>query len=209
MKRSDLKTICFINLKYNFLPHFLAAVLLALLTSVLFRVEALDGVKSAYPLEMVLSLTGMICLTPVFLPEQEEGIRDVVRVRKTGYLAVGLMRFCYSLFGVSLIFGVFVLFMYGRECDVTLRHLAGGVISAFYLGAAGFAAAGISRNAILGYLVSFLCYVPNFGGAGKGFWANFYLFSMTRGSFQEKYWLLSAGLALVLLTFLVKRRRER
>ena len=208
MERRDLKTICLINLKYNFLPHFLAAVLLALFTPVLFRVEALDGVKSAYPLEMVLSLVGMICLTPVFLPEQEEGIRDVVRVRKTGYLAVGLLRLCYSLLGVSLIFGAFVLFMYGRECDVTLRHLAGGIISAFYLGAVGFAAAGISRNVILGYLVSFLCYVPNFGGAGKGFWASFYLFSMAGGSFQEKYWLLSAGLALVLLTFLVKRRRE-
>ena len=189
MERRDLKTICLINLKYNFLPHFLAAVLLALLTSVLFRVEALDGVKSAYPLEMVLSLTGMICLTPVFLPEQEEGIRDVVRVRKTGYLAVGLLRLCYSLLGVSLIFGAFVLFMYGRECDVTLRHLAGG----------------ISRNVILGYLVSFLCYVSNFGGAGKGFWASFYLFSMAGGSFQEKYWLLGTGLILVFLTFLIKR----
>ena len=40
-------------------------------------------------------------------------IRDVVRVRKTSYLAVGLLRLCYSLLGVSLIFGAFVLFMYG------------------------------------------------------------------------------------------------
>ena len=55
----------------------------------------------------------------------------LVRVRKTSYLAVGLLRLCYSLLGVSLIFGAFVLFMYGRECDVTLRHLAGGIISAF------------------------------------------------------------------------------
>ena len=62
------------NLRHNFAPHFLLALVLLLLTPVLFGVANLDRTASAVPLEVFVSLTGIILLTPVFQPEQNPEI---------------------------------------------------------------------------------------------------------------------------------------
>ena len=59
-----------VNLRHNFLPCMLAALAVALCTSVVFEISSLDRELAAQPLEMLLSLSGAVLLTPVFLPEQ-------------------------------------------------------------------------------------------------------------------------------------------
>ena len=71
------------NLKHNFLVHFILAVIIAVLTPVVFSISSLDARASAQPLEMILPFIGVILLTPVFLPEQNKEIRDVIRSKKT------------------------------------------------------------------------------------------------------------------------------
>ncbi|MDE5834266.1 MAG: hypothetical protein K2H26_01955, partial [Ruminococcus sp.] len=82
----SLRKILLVNLKHNFLPHFILAIAVAVLTPVVFSISSLDSRNSAQPLEMLLLFTGTILLTPVFLPEQNPEVRDVIRSKKTDYL---------------------------------------------------------------------------------------------------------------------------
>lgn len=189
-----------VNLKHNFTPHLLLALVIAFLTPIIFGISSLNGRESAQPLEMLLSLTGTVLLTPIFLPEQNENIRDLIRSKRTDYLAVCFIRLIYSLFFLAVIFGIFTLIMYSSESEITLRHFIGGYSSALFLGALGFFLAGISKNTVIGYMVSMIYYISNF--AMKDELKNLYLFSMSAGSFEEKYWLIGSSVVLFVVTFI-------
>ena len=190
-----------VNLRHNFIPHLVIALVIAFLTQVLFGIASLDGREAAQPLERLLSLAGTVLLTPVFLPEQNENIRDLIRSKRTDYLAVCLIRLTYSIFFLAVIIGSFTVIMQYRECEVTIRHFVGGLSSALFLGSLGFFFAGISQNTIIGYMVSLIYYISNF--ALKDELKNFFLFSMSAGSFTEKYWLLGGSMVLFVVTFVL------
>lgn len=193
-----------INLKRNFLPHFFLAVLVALFTPVIFNISSLDERLSAQPVEMMLSLTGTILLTPVFLPEQNENIRDVIRSKKTDYIHICIMRVIYSVVALTAITGIFVFVMRLCECDVTFRHFAGGLASALFLGTLGFACAGISGNIPVGYMVSLIYYILNFSAKDK--LGKLFLFSMCSGSFEEKYYLISISIIMIVVTVIILKK---
>ena len=198
--RSILRILS-VNLRHNFIPHFLIALTIAFLTPVLFGIASLDARESAQPLERLLSLAGTVLLTPIFLPEQNENIRDLIRSKKTDYRAVYAVRLLYSIFFLAVIMGTFTLVMQYSESEVTIRHYVGGVSSALFLGSLGFFFAGISQNTIVGYMVSMIYYIANFGL--KDELKGFYLFSMSAGSFTEKYWLLGGSVILIAVTFIL------
>lgn len=196
-----------VNLKHNFLPHFLAALLIAVLTPLILGISSLDEINAARPVEMMLSLTGIMLLTPIFLPEQNENIRDLIRSKKTNYLNVCIIRLVYSIITLALITGCFVLFMGFCESSVSIRHFIGGFISALFLGALGFFSAGLSGNATVGYMVSMVYYIANFSLKDK--LGRLFLFSMSAGSFREKYWLALASIMLILITLPAALRPRR
>ena len=196
----SLYKILSVNLRHNFIPHFFLALVIAFLTPALFGIASLDAREAAQPLERLLSLAGTVLLTPIFLPEQNENIRDLVRSKKTDYRAVYAIRLLYSIFFLAVIIGSFTLVMHYSESAVTVRHFVGGFSSALFLGSLGFFFAGISQNTIVGYMVSLIYYITNFGL--KDELKGFYLFSMSAGSFNEKYWLLGGSVVLIVVTFL-------
>ena len=193
-----------VNLKHNFMPHFFLALIIAFLSPALFGIASLDAREAAQRLERLLSLAGTVLLTPIFLPEQNENIRDLIRSKKTDYRAVCVIRLLYSIFFLAVIIGAFTLVMQCSESQVTIRHFMGGFSSALFLGSLGFFLAGISQNAVVGYMVSMIYYISNF--ALKDELKGFYLFSMTAGSFTEKYWLLGGSVVLIVGVFVLLKR---
>lgn len=196
----DFNLILKNNLKHHFLPHFVLAIFLACVTPVSYGISSLNAINASRPLEMFLSLTGIILLTPIFLPEQNENLRDLIRSKKIDYLFVCLIRLLYAIFFLALLFGIFVFIMRYSESQVNIQHFIGGFSSALFLGTLGFCASGISNNVILGYMIAMIYYIANF--AMKKELNHWYLFSMSAGSFQEKYWLLGTALLLIILTFI-------
>ena len=190
-----------VNLRHNFLPHLFLALVIVFFTPVIFGISSLNPIESAQPFEKLLSLTGTILLTPVFLPEQNENIRDLIRSKRIDHLAVCFIRLLYSVFFLAVIFGIFTLIMYNSESEITIKHFIGGYASALFLGALGFFSAGISRNFVIGYMVSMIYYISNF--AMKDELKNLYLFSMSAGSFHEKYWLIGSSAILFVITFVL------
>ena len=196
--RSTFKILS-VNLRHNFIPHLVIALVIALITQGLFGIASLNAREAAQPLEKLLSLAGTVLLTPIFLPEQNENIRDLIRSKRTDYLAVCFVRLLYSVLFLAVIIGAFTLVMQYRESEVTIRHFFGGFSSALFLGSLGFFFAGISRNAVAGYMVSMIYFIANF--ALKDELKGFYLFSMSAGSFTEKYWLLGGSMVLIAAVF--------
>lgn len=191
-----------VNLKHNFPIHFILAVLVAVLTPVVFSISSLDARMSAQPLEMLLSFIGAILLTPIFLPEQNHEIRDIIRSKKTDYSAVCLIRVIYSVVAIMLITGIFVLVMKYCECEVTWKHFVGGFASSLFLGVVGFTVAGLSNSVSAGYMMAMVYYAANIGLKDK--LGICYLFSMYSGEdFSDKYLLILLSAIIIAIVFAV------
>lgn len=191
-----------INLRHNFLVHFCIALTVAILTPLVFSISALDFTSSARPLEMLLCMTGTVLLTPVFLPEQNENIRDVIRSKRVDYLSVCIIRVIYSTVALAAIIGVFVFVMKLCECDVTLAHFGAGFGSAYFLGAIGLAFAKFGGSPTVGYMASMIYYMLNFIGSKLG---SFWLFTMSNGMKSVNFSLMIWGTVIIAGTFIVSK----
>lgn len=199
---SETAKIVRINLRHNFLVHFGIAVAVAILTPLAFSISALDFASSARPLEMLLCMTGTALLTPVFLPEQNENIRDVIRSKRFDYLSVCIIRVIYSIIALAAIIGVFVFVMKLCECDVTLAHFGAGFGSAYFLGAVGLAFAKFGGSPTVGYMASMIYYMLNFIGSKLG---SFWLFTMSNGMKSVNFALIIWGTLIIVGTFIVSK----
>lgn len=204
----DILRIIKINLRHNFLPHLFIAVLIAVLTPAAFQISALDFRSSAQPLEMLLSLSGAVLFTPVFMPEQNVGIRDTVRSKKADHIGIYALRAAYSAVFLAVLIGIFVVIMKLLECNVTVSHFAAGYASAMFLGAVGFAFAGISGSATAGYMAAMMYYIANFGMKDK--LGIFFLFNMYfSGSSSSSPGLIAASVCIIMLTLLWLKIRDK
>ena len=200
--------ILFVNLKHNFPIHFILAVITAILTPIVFSISSLDARASAQPLEMLLPFIGTILLTPIFLPEQNQDIRDIIRSKKTDYLIVCLIRSIYSVVTIMLITGFFVLVMKHNECDITYKHFIGSFASSLFLGTIGFTVAGLSRSVSAGYMASMVYYAANIGLKDK--LGICYLFSMYSGmKFSDKYLLILLSAVIIAAVFVILKKFDK
>lgn len=204
---SGTAKITLINLRHNFPLHFGIAIAVAILTPLVFSISALDFTSSARPLEMLLCMTGTALLTPVFLPEQNENIRDVIRSKKVDYLSVCLIRVIYSTIALAAITGVFVFAMKLCECNVTAAHFGAGFGSAFFLGAIGLAFAKFGGSPTVGYMASMIYYLGNYGLKDK--LGKLYLFSVSSGGESAQLALIIWGAVIIAATFIVSKIIEK
>ena len=174
------------NLRFNLLPHIAAALGLMLLTPVLFGITALDAMTVAYPLELSLPFLGVILLTPVYTPEQDPGISDTVRVRKTPYLLICGIRIIIALVLMLLFICGFVLLMAALESEVSIAHIPAVYANAIFLGGLGILASAISGHAVVGYMIPVLYFVMDLMGS----LGTFTMFSMMRNGQMNGKWVL-------------------
>lgn len=195
------------NLRCQYPWPALAAAVLMVLTKLMFNINALEGAAVAQPLELLLIWVGPALLVPIFLPEQNPEIRDVVRARQTSYLHICILRILYSTLTVVLMILLFTGIMKASESQILPYHIWGSVCSALLLGAVGLAAAGISGNAAGGFMVCMLYYLASYGiGRRLGYMS---LFSMSKGQMSGKGWQLLAAVVLVVGALAVMKRRRQ
>lgn len=191
------------NLRHNSLLSIAAAVMLCLLTPLLIGTANLDLNSAAMPLEMFVSLIGIVLLTPVFQPEQNEEIHDLVCSKYCNIGKVYLIRTLYSVIVVILLICLFTVYMQTRGSDVTIILVFGTVANATFLGSMGMLTSALTGNTVIGYMPPFLYYALNIGMGPK--LGSFYLFSMTVGNFRAKIWLLAAGVLMIMVSLFSTR----
>ena len=207
MKENFYIKILGINLRHHALIPIATALGVFVLTASLFNLSALTAKEAARPIEFFLCFTGVMLFTPIFYPEQNHDLRDVVCSRKISYLAVCALRLFYSVVLLVLLETVFVCIMKYNESAVTDAHIFGGIATAVFLGAIGFCVAGITDNTTLGYMAAMMYYLASYGMKGK--LGKFFLFSMSAGNFEDKWWLFLGSVLLVISTFCVLTLRRK
>jgi len=195
------------NLRHNSLLSIVAAVMLCLITPLLIGTANLDRNSAAMPLEMFVSLIGIVLLTPVFQPEQNEEIHDLVSSKHCSTEKVYLIRTLYTVGVVVLLICLFVVYMQTQGSDVTMILVFGAAANAIFLGSMGMLVSALTGNTVIGYMPPFLYYALNIGMGPK--LGNFYLFSMTVGNFRVKIWLLAAGVLMIMVSLLYQIFRRR
>lgn len=105
---------------------------------------------------------------------------------------------------VSLFSGIMVW----KNCTFPFAaYVAGTVISAMALGSLGFAVSILSNSAIAGYLASAGYFLLNFLGdvSEKSI---FYLFSMSKGNYTTKLYLLGWSLLMIAASLIYSRKKK-
>ncbi len=195
-----------INTKHNFLSRIVLSVLLLLITPQIFGTANLDAKTAAVPLEMFVSLIGIILLTPIFLPEQQEEIKEVIEVRTTNMNSIYIVRIVIALLSMLVLVTGFVIYMKTNGCEFDLSILVFGTFAeGLFLGVIGLFSYGLSNNIAIGYMLPTIYFLLNMFSESKYF-GKFYLFSMSKGSFGEKYWLFGFGIILLAIALFVKQK---
>lgn len=198
-----------INLKFNLLPHILAALAFCLFAPVIMGIENLDTIQTAQVLEVYIALIGIVLLIPIFLPDQNKDIRDLTESKKMPVYIVHLIRLIEAIVILALfILGiVFILKQKGCEFPI-LQFFAGIMAEAVFLGSLGILAYSFSDTLPVAYMVPLLYYIICYGG-GKKYLGQFYLFSMINGSYTEKWYLFIGGVICIGIGIFYRSKRWR
>ena len=188
-------------LKVNFLlavrTNLLLAVAYLLIIPLLRGIANLDMVHSAECLEQSVILIGIFLIVPLNVPEQSKAIQEVVYTRKISHRKILLLRLAMSTLVLIMMVCMFSGIMVWKNCTFPfVAYAAGTVVSAMALGSLGFTVSILSNSTIAGYLTSTGYFLLNFLGnvSDKSI---FYLFSMGKGNYVTKIYLLGWSLLMI------------
>ncbi len=176
--------------KHHFCIHVMIAFLLCFLSPFVIGVENLDKYQTAKVLEMFFSLMGIILLIPVFLPDFDLSIRELLESKKVPLWLLRVLRLLQSIFILLILLFIYLLFLKQNQCEFPFwSYFLGTIADCFFLGGMGLVIYSITDYVTIAYLVPFFYFIANISG-GKYLW-KFYLFSMMEGSFEENWYLLT------------------
>ena len=165
-------------------------------------------VHSAECLEQSVVLIGIFLIVPLNVPEQPKAIQEVVYTRNISHRNILLLRVAMSTLVLIMMIGLFSGIMIWKNCTFPfVAYAAGTAISALALGSLGFAVSVWSNCAIVGYLASVGYFLLNFLGnvSEKNI---FYLFSMGKGNYTTKIYLLGCSLLMIAASLIYSRRKK-
>lgn len=183
-------------LKHYYAWYLAAAVFFCLLAPFIMGMDALGQAQTGQALDYYFSILGIILITPLFIPEQNREVKDLVSVRAYPMWKLYLFR----LGGEGIILAILSLlvlsrFWYGECTFPFLTYFFCSLANSMFLGGLGIFSFGLSGSLPASYMIPFLFYVCNFG-AGKDYLGPFYLFSLAQGNQSNKIWLGIVGLFL-------------
>lgn len=196
-----------INLKHNALLPAVVSFAIIILIPFMVGTVNLDSYNAAIPMEMFASLIGIVMLTPVFLPEQNADIDDLVSSKYVSASKIYMLRTICSILIIISFICLFAAYMKIRSCDVTWKLVVGTLADAVFLGALGMLAASICNNTVIAYMPPIVFYTLNYGTGYK--MGNYWLFSMTNGQFTPKLWLLATGIVLMAVSIMLRAVRRK
>ena len=166
----------------------------------------LDMVHSAECLEQSVILIGIFLIVPLNLPEQSKAIQEVVCTRKIPHWKILLLRLAMSTLLLILLVCLFAGIMIWENCNFPfMAYAAGTIVSAMALGSLGFAIAIVTNSVIAGYLASagyfLLNILENIPEESI-----FYLFSMEKGNYTTKIYLLGWSLLMIAASLICVRK---
>lgn len=196
------------HFKNHYVGHLAAALLFCLLAPVIVGMEALNRYQSGQVLDMYFSLLGIVLLTPLFMPEQNKDIRDLLASREYPLRNIQLLRLLQAVV-ILAVLNLLVLFqMKLGECTFPFgTYFCCAMANCVFLGGLGIFAYGITDHLVIAYMIPVFYYICCYG-AGQKYLGKFYLFSLMTGDLENKIWLGTAGILLTAAGVVIRNRKK-
>ncbi|HKL98283.1 MAG TPA: ABC transporter permease [Mobilitalea sp.] len=192
------------NLSITLIINVFMSLMFLMIIPIFFGINDLERIDSLKILEQFVSIIGIILLTPIFRPEGNKDIREVIESKYTSQTAIYILRILMSVVTILLLIWCFSAWMEAnRSVIIMWDYVMGTFATAMFLGSLGLLVYAISDQLILSYLCTGGYLIFNLF-TGSRYVGKFYLYSMMRGSMEEKYWLLGASVLMLVITLFVK-----
>ena len=196
------------HFKNHYAGHLAAALLFSLLAPVIMGMEALNQYQAGQILDVYFSLLGIVLLTPLFMPEQNKDIRDLLASREYPLRNIQLLRLLQAVV-ILAVLNLLVLFqMKLGECTIPFgTYFCCAMANCVFLGGLGIFAYGITDHLVIAYMIPVFYYICCYG-AGQKYLGKFYLFSLMTGDLENKIWLGTAGILLTAAGVVIRNRKK-
>ncbi|MCC0632063.1 ABC transporter permease [Clostridioides sp. ZZV15-6388] len=192
------------NFKLSTLINLICSIGMLCLIPFIQGVANLDSVSAAICLENYVVIVGIIMLVPIFYLEQSKEIDEIVSSKSVSQVVIQLIRIIMSIISMLVLITGFVLVLKHLGGNFPIfKYIVGSFASAMFIGSLGMLFSNLFNNTIIGYMVSIGYLILNMMTRDK-YVGNFFIMSMSRGSFDEKYWLICGSIVLIIVSLLIK-----
>lgn len=196
------------QIRHNIVWQTGLSVLLLAGSPLILGIRNLDLVQSAKVLEMYVATIGIILFVPVFQPEQNKDLRDLIASKYTDIRCIYGVRVGISVLVSGILLFIYMGVMRHGNCEMELgKFFFGTMAEMLAFGGIGILAYAWSDNLIVGYMVPIVYYVIAYGGGAK-YLKKLYPFAMTT-DYSTKYVLLAAGIFCILCGIFIRGKRQR
>lgn len=196
-------------LKYHYWFHLGLTAVFAAAAGAILSFRNLDAAGAAKVMEMYGILSGILLLVPLFMPEADTDIWLLEKSKAMSMYVLYLGRLLAAVLVLAAVIGIFILRLSLGGCVFEAADL--GLLSfceAFFLGGIGFFTGAVTNQVVIGYMMSFMYFVGNIGGAK--YFGKLGLFPVMR--MQEDgmtgIWFLAAGILLTAGGILIRERKK-
>lgn len=195
-----MKNLVYYNLKLIGNLNTAIAVAFLVIITLMVNMKFLTYKEAAVIGETYVSIIGIILFPYLCTIEYSNNIKETIFTKKTSFMNIVLLRIIIMIFLTILcISTVTAIEIYSESSFNAVEIIFGTFITTFFLGMIGITVSNIFENDILGYMVAFMYYFFELFDGGKHT-KDFYLFSLTRGSFSYgKYYILLISIILLIL----------
>ncbi|MDE6433622.1 MAG: hypothetical protein K2L07_05275 [Lachnospiraceae bacterium] len=201
------------NWKHNLLSHTIVAVLLCVVSPLFMGVENLEEVQVAMILERYLCFLGVILIVPLFLPDTNKNIRDLIASKKMPITGIRCLRLLEAVVFVVILLLAHLLFLKQGNCQFRFGACFFAAFStSLFLGGLGILFYSIIDNIALAYMMPFLYYMLSMG-AGAKYLGKFWLFGFSVAAAEgknalDKSYLLMAGIVMSVAAIWIREKRR-
>lgn len=196
------------NSKILCTKYLLAGLIYSVLLPIIYSFELLQPKEVAMISEIPFSLLGVLFLTAIVEVDFEDGVGEILSSKQQNKGTILLYRLGISVVILGLLTGLLLLYMAGRGSTFDFgRFLVSASVNQIFLGVLGLTFANLSRNVIVGYLVSMSYFFMEFATKGK-YTGELYLFSVNPNHLTSKLWIFGIVVILVGMNYLDLRWRR-
>lgn len=196
------------QLRHNLTWQTVISIAFLLFSPLILGIRNLDIVQSAKVLEMYVALIGIILFVPVFQPEQNQDLRNLISSKYTSIVFIYGIRVILSMLIGGILLLIYMEVMRYGNCEMEMGKYFFGVLAEFLaFGGVGILAYALSDNLIIGYMAPIIYYVIAYGG-GEKYLKKFYPFAMTT-DYETKYVLFAIGVICMIAGIVIRGKRQR
>lgn len=196
-------------LRYHYWFHLGLTALFVAAAGAILSFRNLDAGGAAKVMEMYGILSGIVLFVPLFMPEADAEIWLLEKSKAMSMWSLYLGRLLVAVFVLAVVIAVFILRLLLGGCEFEAANLGWlSFCEAFFLGGIGFFAGAVTNQVVIGYMLSFMYFVGNIGGAK--YFGKLGLFPAMRmqGDGTSWIWFLAAGIFLVAGGILIRERKR-